>query len=123
MNELVEKNAEYVVDIIDNGYEGEGIAKIGDRVIFIPNCIKGERVKIKVLKVSNSVCYGKLIEIYKKSKYRVDYDCKTYEKCGGCNLRHVDYKKTLEMKELAVKTTLKKELKREVEIEDVIRYE
>lgn len=25
---MVEKNNEYIVDIIDNGYEGEGIAKI-----------------------------------------------------------------------------------------------
>ena len=26
----VKKNQEYIVDIIDNGYEGEGIAKIND---------------------------------------------------------------------------------------------
>lgn len=26
----IKKNQEYIVDIIDNGYEGEGIAKIND---------------------------------------------------------------------------------------------
>ena len=48
----VEKNKEYVVEIIDNGFEGEGIAKIDGYTIFVPNAIKGENVKI-------------LIEIYK----------------------------------------------------------
>ena len=40
----VEKNKEYVVDIIDNGFEGEGIAKINNFTIFIPNAIKGEKI-------------------------------------------------------------------------------
>ena len=41
----VEKNKEYIVDIIDNGFEGEGIAKIDGFTIFIPNAIKGEKIK------------------------------------------------------------------------------
>ena len=52
MNKVpVEKNKEYIVEILDNGYEGEGIAKIDDFAIFIPNGIKGEKVKILILKV------------------------------------------------------------------------
>ena len=38
----VEKNKEYIVDIIDNGFEGEGIAKIDGYTIFIDGVIKGE---------------------------------------------------------------------------------
>ena len=45
-NEIIEKNKEYIVDIIDNGYEGEGIAKIDNFTIFIPGAIKGEKIKI-----------------------------------------------------------------------------
>ena len=41
----VEKNKEYVVEIIDNGFEGEGIAKIDGYTIFVQNAIKGEKVK------------------------------------------------------------------------------
>ena len=47
----VQKNKEYIVNIIDNGFEGEGIAKIEDYTIFIPGAIKGEKVKILILKV------------------------------------------------------------------------
>ena len=37
---MIQKNKEYIVDIIDNGYEGEGIAKIDDFTIFIQDAIK-----------------------------------------------------------------------------------
>ena len=47
----VEKNKEYIVDIIDNGFEGEGIAKIDNFTIFINGAIKGEKVKILIVKV------------------------------------------------------------------------
>ena len=48
----IKKNEEYIVEIIDNGYEGEGIAKINDFTIFIPGAIIGEKVKIHILKVN-----------------------------------------------------------------------
>ena len=41
----IQKNQEYIVDIIDNGFEGEGIAKIDNFTIFIPGTIKGEKVR------------------------------------------------------------------------------
>ena len=44
-NIAVVKNQDYIVDIIDNGIEGEGIAKIDNFTIFIPGAIKGEKVK------------------------------------------------------------------------------
>ena len=47
----IQKNQEYTVEIIDNGYEGEGIAKIDNFTIFIPGAIKGEKVKILIVKV------------------------------------------------------------------------
>ena len=62
----IEKNKEYIVDIIDNGFEGEGIAKIDNFTIFIPNCIKGEKVKILIVKVLKSYAYGKVLEIIEK---------------------------------------------------------
>ena len=64
---MVEKNKEYVVNIIDNGYEGEGIAKIDDFTIFIPNAIKGEKVKVLIVKVLSSYAFGKIIEIIENS--------------------------------------------------------
>ena len=41
---MLKKNEEYIVNIIDNGYQGEGIAKIDGMTIFIDNAIKGEKI-------------------------------------------------------------------------------
>lgn len=118
---LVEKNKEYVVEIIDNGMEGEGIAKINDFVIFIPNAIKGEKVRVLILKVLKSHAYGKILEILEKSKYRIEEDCVTYKRCGGCNLRHIDYEETLNIKQKNVENLVNKTLKgKKIEVEKVI---
>ena len=94
----VEKNKEYIVDIIDMGFSGEGIAKINDFTIFIPGAIIGEKIKIRVVKVLSSYAFGKVIEVIEKSDSRIKEDCVTYKRCGGCNLRHISYQKTLEIK-------------------------
>ena len=121
---MLKKNEEYIVEIIDNGFQGEGIAKIDNVAIFIPNAIKGEKVKIKILKVTSKVVYGKIIEILEKSEDRIeDIDCETFSRCGGCALRHVKYEKTLEMKKEAVETTLRKALGREVKISEVLKMD
>ena len=112
----VEKNKEYVVDIVDNGFEGEGIAKIDGFTIFIPNAIKGEKIRILIVKVLSSHAFGKIIEIIEKSEHRIEEDCTTYKRCGGCNLRHIDYEETLNMKQRAVQNLVNKSLKNKVEV-------
>ena len=112
----IEKNKEYIVDIIDNGFEGEGIAKIDDFTIFIPNAIKGEKIKVLIVKVLSSYAYGKIIEIIEKSPNRVEIDCPTYKRCGGCDLRHVDYEETLNMKQNTVQNLVNKNLKTKIEV-------
>ena len=68
---MVEKNKEYVVKIIDNGCDGEGIAKIDNFTIFINDAIKGEKCKILILKVNKNFAYGKIIEIITKSELKM----------------------------------------------------
>ncbi len=117
----VEKNKEYIVDIIDNGCEGEGIAKIDNFIIFIPQTIKGEKVKILIVKVLSSHAFGKAIEIIQKSKIRQEADCNTYKRCGGCNLRHIKYKDTLKMKQNLVQVLINKTLKNKIDVKQTIR--
>lgn len=106
----VKKNEKYIVDIIDNGYEGEGIAKIDGYTIFVQGAIKGEKCEILILKVTLSHAFGKIINIIEKSKYRVESDCGTYKRCGGCNLRHIEYEETLNMKQRMVENLVNRNL-------------
>lgn len=120
MEKQIKKNEEYIVDIIDYGMEGEGIAKINNFTIFIPNAIKGEKVKILIVKVLSSYGYGKLLEILEKSQYRVKEDCPTYKRCGGCNLRHIDYEETLNIKQEIVQNLVNKGLKQDIKVKPTI---
>lgn len=119
-NIAVVKNQDYIVDIIDNGIEGEGIAKIDNFTIFIPGAIKGEKVKILIVKVLTSYAYGKIIEIIEKSNKRVELDCSTYKRCGGCSLRHIDYEETLNIKRNIVQNLVGKTLKNKLEVDKVL---
>ena len=89
-NQIIKKNDEYIVDIIDYGANGEGIAKIDGYTIFVQNALKGEKCKIHILKVLSSHAFAKVEEVLEESTHRVIPDCITYGRCGGCDLRHVD---------------------------------
>ncbi len=116
----VEKNKEYIVEIIDNGFEGEGIAKIEGYTIFVPGAIKGEKCKILIVKVTSSHAFGKIIEIIEKVSSRKEPDCSTYKRCGGCSLRHIQYETTLEMKRQIVQNLVNKTLEEKIEVERTI---
>ena len=116
----IKKNQEYIVDIIDYGMEGEGIAKIENFTVFIPNAMKGEKVKILIVKVLSSYAYGKLLEIIEPSPYRIESDCTTYQRCGGCSLRHIDYEETLNIKQNMVQNLVSKILNENVNVKPTI---
>lgn len=121
---IIKKNEEYIVDIIDQGYEGEGIAKINDFAVFIPGAIKGEKVKVLIVKVNTSYSFGKLLEIITASPSRnKQLDCATYQRCGGCNLRHINYEDTLRIKKTIVENLVHKTLKSKVKVKDTIGME
>lgn len=106
---MVEKNKEYIFDIISQGYEGEGIAKIDNRYpIFIEGALKGEKVKVRIVKINKNFAYGKLLEVLEASEERVNPACAIYKRCGGCKLQHASYKAQLDFKWDRVKDCVSK---------------
>ena len=116
----IKKNQEYIVEIVDNGFEGEGIAKIDGFTIFIPGAIKGEKARILIVKVLSSHAFGKILEIVEESPKRQKADCSTYKRCGGCNLRHIKYEETLKIKQNVVQSLVNKSLKNKIQVEETI---
>ncbi|EOU1825616.1 TPA: 23S rRNA (uracil(1939)-C(5))-methyltransferase RlmD [Clostridium perfringens] len=106
---MVEKNKEYIFDIISQGYEGEGIAKIDNKYpIFIEGALKGEKVKVRIVKVNKNFAYGKLMEVLEASEERVNPPCAIYKRCGGCKLQHASYNAQLDFKWDRVKDCVSK---------------
>lgn len=102
------KNEEYIGEVLSLGSEGEGIIKIGDETAFVPFCLAGERVSFKALKVAGKIAYGKLTEVHTLSPERVTPVCPHFEKCGGCQLQHMSYDGQLNFKRQLVQNCLKK---------------
>lgn len=51
----------YDMIIEDVGKKGDGLAKIGNIVIYVPGTIKGSRVKVRVEKVDRNIAFGKVV--------------------------------------------------------------
>ncbi|MFO1442402.1 23S rRNA (uracil(1939)-C(5))-methyltransferase RlmD [Bacillus sp. Bva_UNVM-123] len=104
----VQKNDYIDVIVEDLTHDGAGVAKVDGYPLFVPNTLPGEKAKIKVIKVNKGYGFGKLIEIYEESPYRVKPSCLIYKECGGCQLQHVSYEGQLKAKEKQVRDVLER---------------
>ena len=58
-------------------------------LIYVPGCLKGERINARVIKIFKSIIHCEVLEFISKSKLRIKEDCKVFFKCGSCSFRHV----------------------------------
>ncbi|WP_217561883.1 23S rRNA (uracil(1939)-C(5))-methyltransferase RlmD [Paenibacillus sp. GbtcB18] len=104
----VEKNGEYTAEIIGIGHDGEGVGRVESFTLFVPGALPGERVRLKVLKLKKQYGYAKLLEVLESSPDRVGAPCPIYDKCGGCQLQHLDYAAQLKVKRQLVVDNLER---------------
>ena len=116
MNNL-KKNDIIELEVLDNGMNFEGIARLDNKVVFIPGAIKGEKVLTRIIKVNNSFSIGKIEEITQKSENRTEPFCEAYKRCGGCSGQHIKYEYQLKIKQDIVRNSLAKQ---KVEYEELL---
>ena len=115
------KNQELISTVSSIGSNGEGIIKDEGKVVFVPFAIAGEKIKYKVLKVSNKIAYGKLLEVLTPAEERVRPKCSVFGKCGGCQLQHIKYANQLKIKEENIKTAFSKIANLDVEVKSTVK--
>ena len=71
-------------------FGGNCLTKINGKNVFVPFAIPGEELKVEIIQEKRDYDIAKISEIIKPSPYRVTPECKYYEKCGGCNMMHID---------------------------------
>lgn len=106
MAKVINKNDEFELEIDDIGTEGEGIAHIDGYALFIKDAIPGDVVRVKVIKAKKNYGYGRVVEIVKPSKDRVQPVCPVARQCGGCQIQHLAYDAQLAYKENKIKNCL-----------------
>ncbi|RZN63414.1 TRAM domain-containing protein [Methanonatronarchaeum sp. AMET6-2] len=57
----IEEGEHYDVEIEDTGKEGDGIAKIENFVVFVPNAGVGEKVTVEIETVKSTFGVGKVV--------------------------------------------------------------
>lgn len=106
-----------IEEILDYGYDGEGIAKNNGKVIFVPYTLVGEKVLVETAVERSSFCRGKVNKILEESKERQTPPCPYFGVCGGCAYQHTSYQNELEIKAHLLSNQLKKVgIDKEVEI-------
>lgn len=103
---MLKKNEIYPVTITGYTAEGLGVARIDGQVVFVHGALEGEEAEIKILKVGKSEAYAKIEKLTLPSPHRMESDCPYYKFCGGCALRHMDYREECRMKSRRVHDAL-----------------
>ncbi|VEF49141.1 23S rRNA (uracil-5-)-methyltransferase RumA [Bacillus freudenreichii] len=104
----IKKNDEIDVIFEDLTHDGKGVAKVDGYPLFVANALPGEKAKIKVTKMNKGYGFGRLIDIYEKSEFRIEPACPIYGECGGCQLQHISYEGQLQAKEKQVRDVLER---------------
>jgi 23S rRNA (uracil1939-C5)-methyltransferase len=102
----VQKNEYIDVVFEDLTHDGAGVAKVDGYPLFVPNGLPGEKAKVKVIKTNKGYGFGRLIELYEKSPFRVEIPGSEAHKYGGCQLEHISYEGQLKYKENQVRQVL-----------------
>lgn len=92
------KNDIFTTEIIAFTSEGMGICRINDTVVFVPETAIGDKLEVRITKVASSYAYGRKEKLITPAKCRINSDCPSFPKCGGCDFRHITYEEELKFK-------------------------
>lgn len=109
------KTASVTIESIAAG--GDGIARTGGIVVFVPRTAPGDSVRVR-LDEKKRFARGTVEEMLEASPERIDPLCYHYrmDKCGGCQLQHIRYESQLEAKRGIVRDALTRIGKRAVDL-------
>jgi 23S rRNA (uracil1939-C5)-methyltransferase len=108
-DELAWKQGQLVdIRISDLSATGEGVGRWGDRVVFVPDAVPGDRIAARLMFVKPRYAHAKLEHLLKTSPHRVRPSCIVADKCGGCQWQCVDYTQQLQSKQAQVVEALER---------------
>ena len=93
-----------VVTLEITGYtaEGAGVGRADGQVVFVPRAIAGETLRVRIVNVGRTAAHGEILDVLTPSAHRTPPDCPYFDRCGGCDFRHMDYAEELRLKKQRV---------------------
>lgn len=81
-------------------YGGDGIVRVDGRVVFVPETIPGETVRIRITQVKKTFARGAVVEVLSPSPDRIAPCCRVADvRVPGCVYDHLNYTAELRAKQ------------------------
>ena len=90
------------IEITDIAAEGNAIARVNNKVLFVPMAIPGDIVDVQLTRKRTSYMEGYIVNIKKPSPQRVKPFCEHFGICGGCKWQNLPYTEQLKWKQKQV---------------------
>ena len=82
--------------------EGKALARVDDKVVFVPFVVPGDVVDLQVKKKKNSYMEAVAVAVHEASPLRATPFCEHYGVCGGCKWQCLKYEEQLKAKQQQV---------------------
>ncbi len=96
------------VDVFDLGDDGTAVARSSGRVIFVPDGVPGDRLRVRLTEVKPRFARAVIEAVLEPSEDRVRPACIVADKCGGCQWQQVSYELQLESKTAQVREAMRR---------------
>lgn len=106
--------------ITDIAFGGEGVARLGEFVVFVPFVVFGEEIEAEITEVKRNFGRARLLRVLKSSPERVDPKCPYFMACGGCQYQHISYEEQLRIKHKQISDLFQRVGRLETVIEPVV---
>jgi 23S rRNA (uracil1939-C5)-methyltransferase len=103
-----QQGAQVELTIEDLNDTGEGVGRFEQRVVFVPDTVPGDRIRVRLVHVKPRYAHGLLQELLEASPHRIRPHCIVADKCGGCQWQHIDETFQAEAKHNQVVQALKR---------------
>ncbi len=87
---------------------GDGLARFEGIPIFIPRSAPGDRLRIRLVERQPDYGRAEIVEILAPGPHRRQAPCPVFDRCGGCDLQHLEEEAQLRYKAQAVRETLER---------------
>lgn len=74
---------------------GYGCCFYEGKPVFVSTLLPGEKAEVKIIKDNKKYAIGIIHKLLEKSPYRLSPKCAIANKCGGCQLQHIEYERGL----------------------------
>ena len=94
------------VTITSCAAEGKALARVDDKVVFVPYVVPGDVVDLQVKKKKSSYMEAVAVRFHEYSPLRTEPVCRHYGVCGGCKWQCLKYEEQLKAKQQQIHDNL-----------------